>query len=359
MRLTIRLPLFAPPEPQRILCQLAFPGEPGTKARPRFNGQVYTPRQTKEAQDYIAWSIRKAYPQLTMNRSHDLGVCVGFFTKNRQRKDLDNLIKLLFDACNGLLWADDVQVIQVASSIVRGDITPRTEFLVYTIGKGYRGLCETCQNPLPQQGVNSVRTRREHFCSKPCYDAAQRQGRYVSCATCQSRIYKQNEKLRQAHQFCSARCRALFSTQEKLCRYCQQIFRDSSSRLRGRSFCSSSCREAWHNIKRPPSQKRGICPHCGKPSSRAGTRCQPCFVRQRFGREPLSAEEKQAIVQRWLTGESMQSLAKAYGVKGGAIATVIHMNAPIPRSMDIPTQTILDAQHPGGHAPHQMLLFVA
>src|SRR4030095_8152931 len=36
MRSTVTLPLFLPPLPQQILCQLALPGEPGTKARPRF-----------------------------------------------------------------------------------------------------------------------------------------------------------------------------------------------------------------------------------------------------------------------------------------------------------------------------------
>src|SRR6266853_1331968 len=130
---TIRLPLFSPPLPKDILCQLAIPGEPGTKGRPRFNGHVYTPQETKDAEEYFAWIVRCSYPQLIPNRSHALGVCVAFFTKTRHRKDLDNLVKLIFDACNGVIWADDMQIIQLSSTVIRGDSMPRTELHIFTV----------------------------------------------------------------------------------------------------------------------------------------------------------------------------------------------------------------------------------
>src|SRR6266851_1365794 len=181
---TIRLPLFSPPLPKDILCQLAIPGEPGTKGRPRFNGHVYTPQETKDAEEYFAWIVRCSYPQLIPNRSHALGVCVAFFTKTRHRKDLDNLVKLIFDACNGVIWADDMQIIQLSSTVIRGDSMPRTELLVYTIGDGSNLDCEGCGIPLQKKGVFSTTNRSDRFCSKICYDEAQRKGAYIYCFTC-------------------------------------------------------------------------------------------------------------------------------------------------------------------------------
>src|SRR4029434_1508895 len=359
MRSTVTLPLFLPPLPQQILCQLALPGEPGTKARPRFGSKVYTPRETKDAEDYIAWSIRKAYPKLQLNRSHDLGVCVAFFTKNRQRKDLDNLIKLLFDACNGILWADDVQVIQVASTIRRGDTEPRTEFVVYTIGESSTGTCQHCGSALPQRGKQSVKNRNNKFCSKTCYDEAQRKGQYVFCWTCKARIYKQNEKLRQARQFCSSRCRALAHTAEKLCRYCQQPFRNRGTGIRHQSFCSLICRETWHKTKRMPSQKKGICPRCGVPSTSPGQRCHACFTFERTGRLPLTNEEKRTIVTAWNQGASMNSLAKHYHVTQGSIAKIVHELATVTIQDPVLPFMHPEAKEASTSHPQQLGLFVA
>lgn len=329
-KMLLHLPLFPPPDPSTIVCQLSIPGEPGTKARPRFNGHVYTPRQTKDAEAYFGWVVKCAYPDLVPNRSHTIGVCVAFFTKTQQRKDLDNLVKLLFDACNGVIWADDNQIVELASTVSRGNTSPRTELIVYCIGTGEDRSCETCKAPLEKQGKNSIKNRSNRFCSKSCYDAAQRQGQYVCCYTCGKRVFKKNERLRQARQFCSSKCRSMSYTKEKICRQCTQPFRLPSAQMRRRSFCSMPCRLAWHGAYRVPSQKRGVCPSCQSPSSRAGQRCQSCFFLQRFGRAPLTTAEQQAILALWYDGQSMQSIASAYKISRGAISSAIHRNASAP-----------------------------
>ncbi len=41
--------------------------------------------------------------------------------------DIDNFIKLVLDAANKVLWADDAQVAALGATLVRGSERPRTE----------------------------------------------------------------------------------------------------------------------------------------------------------------------------------------------------------------------------------------
>lgn len=45
------------------------------------------------------------------------------------RPDLDNVVKLILDGCNGIVWGDDSQVTQTISRKIYGD-TPRTVLTV-------------------------------------------------------------------------------------------------------------------------------------------------------------------------------------------------------------------------------------
>jgi len=49
------------------------------------------------------------------------------------KPDIDNLIKMLFDAANGILWHDDKQVVRVIAEKVYTDQIPRTEVEVKAV----------------------------------------------------------------------------------------------------------------------------------------------------------------------------------------------------------------------------------
>lgn len=99
--------------------------KPHGKGRPRFgNGRTYTDAKTVAAEEAIRFQLRQL-ETLPMFEG-PLRVDVFFFLKRPKsapkrthptvRYDIDNLIKLLLDACNGLLWADDCQVCAITAS---------------------------------------------------------------------------------------------------------------------------------------------------------------------------------------------------------------------------------------------------
>ena len=311
--------------PDRIFCQLVIPGDPQSKSRPRFAGHVYTSKKTRRAQEVFAWEIRAAYPALVPNRSHDLGVSLAFFRKTRQRIDIDNLLKLALDACTGLLWGDDVQVIEITSRLIRGDEDPRTELCVYTIGDSYQTTCQICDTLLPSRARDIYRAGATRFCSKTCYDVAQRKGQYVFCHTCKARLYRQNDKLQQKRWFCSAACRTRASQAEKLCRFCQKPFMLSHHLMRHRSFCSLACRTSWHDAQRAPSQQPAQCPTCHAPSAvRRGAplRCFSCYLKSK-GSTPLTPTQMAHIISLRQQGASKRTIAQLLNISRYRIDDVI------------------------------------
>lgn len=114
-------------------------GDPVSKARARVTGQggktwAYTPSKTKDAEEAWQWQLRAAYPSFTRgDPDYDYRLEVSFYTATWKRRDLDNMLKLVSDACNGMVYADDDQVTQVEAVLVRGDPAPRTELRVYRL----------------------------------------------------------------------------------------------------------------------------------------------------------------------------------------------------------------------------------
>ena len=118
---------------------ITIPGEPQNKERPRFNtktGNVYTPTATRNAEDAIAQTV-KAHcagwgdPPYT---DAEVRVTLHFVShinpkRRAGRKDVDNCAKLVLDALNKIIWADDSQVSSLTATIARGAEhgDPRTE----------------------------------------------------------------------------------------------------------------------------------------------------------------------------------------------------------------------------------------
>jgi crossover junction endodeoxyribonuclease RusA len=105
--------------------RITIPGEPVPKQRPRLgkNGTVYTPKQTRVAEDVIRWMLTSSHVRPAEG---DVAVFLDFSTSSRRRVDLDNLVKLVLDACNGLAWKDDSQVVLINARLERGSHTQRT-----------------------------------------------------------------------------------------------------------------------------------------------------------------------------------------------------------------------------------------
>jgi Holliday junction resolvase RusA-like endonuclease len=100
-------------------------GEPVPKQRPRLGkGKVYTPDRTKAWESLIRHRARErmnmeGYDLFT----ESVAVTLDFRYGNRGA-DLDNLVKAVWDALNGVVWEDDVQVVELHALVRRGTLKP-------------------------------------------------------------------------------------------------------------------------------------------------------------------------------------------------------------------------------------------
>lgn len=141
------------------MVKLVFNIEPQSQLRPRaaYNAQsrhivVYDPKQTHEYKQRLHQLAQKQYTQPAFTQA--LKVDVSFFrpvqtslsNKERERRisgehrpvvksDIDNYIKALFDALNGVVWQDDKQIVDLSAHKFYSD-KPRIEIEVEPVNEG-------------------------------------------------------------------------------------------------------------------------------------------------------------------------------------------------------------------------------
>ena len=121
----------------RIVCGCRIPGEPVSKERPRVTKRkgksiTYTPKGTRVAELAIAWETVAQNPGITLEAELNFRVDVLFVSKSNRRRDIDNMIKLVLDALNGVVYRDDSQVVEIHAVMARGSAEdPRTDIIVW------------------------------------------------------------------------------------------------------------------------------------------------------------------------------------------------------------------------------------
>lgn len=112
------------------------PGPPAGKGRPRFgNGRTFTPPKTVAMEKDVGWYARRAMSGSDLFQGplrldvQALYLRPPSWSRKRtdlwkvSRPDLDNIVKLIKDALNGIVWADDAQVaILLASKLYDADL---------------------------------------------------------------------------------------------------------------------------------------------------------------------------------------------------------------------------------------------
>lgn len=128
--------------------QLTIDGVPVAKGRPRFSRYgAYTPKKTQEYEEYVkmCWlakygSIQLSEQPLEMNIVFYLPIPKSINKKQRaemlngkikhtKKPDIDNLIKSVLDALNGIAYSDDSKIIKVAAEKQYSE-KPRTEIQI-------------------------------------------------------------------------------------------------------------------------------------------------------------------------------------------------------------------------------------
>jgi Holliday junction resolvase RusA-like endonuclease len=109
------------------LLSLALPWKPTVKERPRFvraTGRAYTPAKTLKAEAALLTEFQALQPdwepydqpcavEYTFTNSH-VGVVLRAhepYTQRQCRGDVDNHVKLISDALNGVMFTDDRLVV--------------------------------------------------------------------------------------------------------------------------------------------------------------------------------------------------------------------------------------------------------
>lgn len=216
-------------------------GEPASKSRPRFTrtGRVYRTKEDVDAELRTAYHVRSLFKE-PWTGNIALG-CV-FFRPNKQRIDVDNMLKHVCDAANGIAWVDDSQVTAVYGVAELDSSYPRT-ILVFaqhrsTLLRGTDNVrpCEHCGKPFPMVGRTTKR-----FCGYEC----------------------------------SLKAKGYDLSKPIPCKQCGKSFRRTTTK---QFLCSIECRAA-SRLKVPrgggdPSR----CADCGKElSHRRGGRCRECW----------------------------------------------------------------------------------
>ncbi len=109
------------PTPKRGLTYV-FDLEPVAKGRPRLGkyGGVFTPQATKTFEAMVGYQARAQHKALPLEGP--LKLILRFYLKPPVRKtrehpsgrpDIDNYLKAILDALNGIVWIDDAQVCQI------------------------------------------------------------------------------------------------------------------------------------------------------------------------------------------------------------------------------------------------------
>lgn len=118
-----------PPDPY---WWIVIPGQPRAWKRVgRSRGRSYNP--SKDDEQALAWQVRTIYTEPNPDETHLWGLRAIFYCKNLQRgrMDGDNLIKLVKDALQKLVWENDFQVREGYYLTVPVVEKPRTELLFH------------------------------------------------------------------------------------------------------------------------------------------------------------------------------------------------------------------------------------
>jgi len=134
--------------------EFTYYGIPTGKGRARVStrggfARAYTPKKTQEAEQNLQAQAAQYRPEKLMEGQIDLIMRIYVpipksFPKKKAllawqgalmpttKPDIDNIIKLVCDALNGIIWHDDRQIVQLAAS-KHYDDTPRIEFEIQEI----------------------------------------------------------------------------------------------------------------------------------------------------------------------------------------------------------------------------------
>ena len=116
-----------------VTLDLIIPGPPVPKARARVTRRgTYTPARVRQYEQGVALIAQAACSRHACQwpTSEPVQVTVRAFLPDARRRDLDNVVKAITDALNGVAYVDDAQIVAVIASKGIDRDEPRAEIRV-------------------------------------------------------------------------------------------------------------------------------------------------------------------------------------------------------------------------------------
>lgn len=264
----------------RVVARFTIDGEPVSKSRARFTKRgsktfAYTPEKTHQAELVVAAKFRQAAVGFGTDSTSSFGLACKFFNATRQRRDVDNMIKLVCDGLNGVAYKDDSQVQEVSGSkhYVPDRDHARTEVLVYTTGPIDRNT-EPCQQCGADMDIYRSTKGIRKFCSQACHLEWRRIQRSTTCKTCGTTIDALHSD---RSVYCSAECRKAASNQQFTCSECGDNFTGWNSLAKRKTlWCSHACRDAYRARRELECVGGHLWSEFGKTKSSGKRYCREC-----------------------------------------------------------------------------------
>lgn len=248
------MPSFLDTDSPYLDVSFIVPGEPVSKARARFTRygskvRAYTPERTKDGERRVAAAFRGAARLWQADAEHEFAVEATFHAGTRQRRDIDNMCKLLLDALNKIAWEDDRQVTQLTSRVVHGAAEPRTEvhIISFRAQPKFQRTCAYCG-----EGFDTFPASRARYCGTTCAHASKVKSKAKVCLWCKKEF---QAKRPSKDKYCSTAC---WSAKKRIdvrvtltCPTCSKGFDVHPSQAPKRTYCSNACRRGPHT---PPGR---------------------------------------------------------------------------------------------------------
>lgn len=266
-----------------VVARFTISGEPSSKARPRFTvtktgkARTYPDQKTAVAEQKVAWSFRAAAkPGYRPDPEEKFGVVALFFSNTRQRRDVDNMLKLVLDGLNEVAWADDSQVSEVSGRkcFDPNQGTARTEVLVYQIGPSDApsAVCPNCGT-----SFKTYRSRKKTtHCSAQCAIETRTKKLARTCEQCAEPFTA--PKSTSTQRFCSKECANKSGMTTVQCTTCGSTITRRKSSVGTDHFCGEPCAQKHYRaLRKAAGTGPGTCVDCAGPVTRKEyTRCRPC-----------------------------------------------------------------------------------
>lgn len=281
-------------EAQELVAQFVITGEPISKARARFTNygskvRAYTPKKTLDGQEAVKAAFLKATRKINTDPEAAYAVRAHFCNGTRQRRDVDNMVKLLLDGLNGAAWVDDNQVLEIAARKSFGTKSEaRTEVQIFRIGDMDfpKKPCIECGEEFRTYDSWNKPIGGKKYCSRACFDNRVQELRERECAYCGDSFTA--DKGTSSAKYCSRECGYQDRRTVTNCAICNKEFSIQRCHVKVRNYCSKSCvREMDRRAHKERRSKYfpGTCGICGGGTTRKEyKRCNPCKKRGAIGK---------------------------------------------------------------------------